>query len=150
MKVSANLINNSKKLRTAQTPWEAKLWKYLRGNRFHGFKFKRQVPVGSYIADFCCHPERLVIELDGGQHSEKEIESKDRAKTEYLNRERFKVIRFWNNEIDQNIEGALETIRDNLSPSLSPHFHPKTEYDFGGPRLGRGERPLSQNVIPKQ
>lgn len=122
MKIPGILIANSKKLRTGQTPWEAKLWKYLRGNRFYGFKFKRQVPIGPYIADFCCHPARLVIELDGGQHSERKVSEKDKQKEEYLKQENYRVLRFWNNELDQNLEGVLETIKANLSLNPSPRL----------------------------
>lgn len=122
MKINPGILKNSKRLRIGQTPWEAKLWKYLRGNRFYGFKFKRQVPIGPYIVDFCCHPARLVIELDGGQHGEQGVLNKDREKEEYLQQENYRLIRIWNNELEENLEGALETIKYNLSPSLSPHL----------------------------
>lgn len=125
MKVPSTLIKTAKQLRTAQTPWEAKLWRHLRGGRLGGLKFKRQVPIGPYIADFCCHPAKLIIELDGGQHSETAVEAKDKAKAEYFRREGYRVLRFWNNEVENNLDGVLETITLNLSPNLSP-------------RLGRG------------
>ena len=101
----------SEVLRKQLTPWEAKLWYYLRGRRFYGLKFKRQVPMGDYVIDFCCQEKRIVIELDGGQHSESQVSEKDRSKQAFLESQGYKVLRFWNNEIDSNIEGVLETIR---------------------------------------
>ncbi len=101
----------SRILRRQMTPWEAKLWYYLRSHRFYGFKFKRQVPMGDYVVDFCCQEKMLAIELDGGQHSKSEIYKKDQSKQKFLENKGYKVLRFWNNEIDSNIEGVLETIR---------------------------------------
>jgi very-short-patch-repair endonuclease len=106
-----DLTEVSKKLRRQTTPWEAKLWYYLRGHRFYDLKFKRQVPMGNYIVDFCCQEKKLVIELDGGQHSETLVADNDRLKQEFLERHFYKVLRFWNNEIDNNIEGVLEVVR---------------------------------------
>ncbi len=79
-----------------------------------GFKFKRQVPIGKYIADFCCHEKRLIIELDGGQHTEIGQINQDKEKESYLRKEKFKVLRFQNIDIDKNLEGVLETIRHSL------------------------------------
>ncbi len=76
-----------------------------------GFKFRRQQPIDSYIADFICFENRIVVEVDGGQHAiERE---KDVERDNYLSRHGFKVLRFWNNEVLQNIEGVLEVIREN-------------------------------------
>jgi very-short-patch-repair endonuclease len=86
-----------------------------------GFKFRRQVPIGPYIVDFVCHRAGLVIEADGGQHdldSEREV-----ARTEFLEREGYRVIRFWNNEILSNPEGvhtAIITALGEISPSPNP------------------------------
>lgn len=131
MKERQDLVEFTKRLRSYQTPWESKLWYHLRANRFYGLKFKRQVPIDKYIVDFCCQGKRLIIELDGGYHSESLVSETDLEKQSYLELKGYKVLRFWNNEIEENIEGVLETIRKNfqqsdLSPS-SPHH------------LGRGE-----------
>ncbi len=80
-----------------------------------GFKFKRQIPIGAYIVDFCCHLKRLVIELDGGQHFVEENIEKDAEKMRYLKKEKFKVLRFQNIDIDNNLQGVLETIRVSLT-----------------------------------
>ncbi len=112
--VPKQFIKLSRNLRREQTPWEAKLWYYLRNKRFCGLKFKRQFRMGDYIVDFYCASKKLVIELDGGQHNEKLIESEDRKRTEYLTKQGYKVLRFWNNDVEQNIEGVLETIRREI------------------------------------
>ncbi len=102
-------------LRKAMTPWEAKLWYYLRGNKFYGLKFKRQVPMGNYIVDFCCQEKKIVIELDGGQHTELEIMEKDKLKQEFLQDSRYVILRFQNIDVDKNIEGLLEEIRKAIT-----------------------------------
>ena len=104
-------LTNSRNLRKNQTPWEAKLWQHFRAGRFYGLKFKRQLQVGSYIFDFSCREKMLLIELDGGQHSERNISEKDRQKQIYAESQGYKVLRFWNNDLDNNLEGILETIR---------------------------------------
>src|SRR5437868_6239462 len=109
-----DLSTVSKMLRSKMTPWEAKLWYYLRGNRFYGYKFKRQVPMGEYVADFCCQEKKLIVELDGGQHNNLENKDADNKRQKYLETKGYKVIRFWNNEVDKNIQGVLEIIRVNL------------------------------------
>ena len=86
--------------------------------QMEGFKFRRQQPIDKYIVDFVCFENRVIIEVDGGQHSaEKDIE-----RDSYLKRHGFKVLRFWNNEVLTNISGVLEVIRkDCLShPPLNP------------------------------
>jgi len=119
--VTNNFINLSKTLRKEQTPWEAKLWYLLRGNRLNGLKFKRQVPIGKFIADFCCDEKALIIELDGGQHNETRALEADIERSEFLKSEGYTVLRFWNNELDSNIDGVLEAIRRATSLPTSPH-----------------------------
>jgi len=101
----------AKNLRIAQTPWEIKLWYYLRGGRMVGVKFKRQVPIGNYIIDFYAGDKKLAIELDGRGHTNVETHKKDIAKQEFLESLGIRVLRIWNNELDNNIEGVLEKIR---------------------------------------
>lgn len=114
MKLTENLLSNSRKLRKEQTPWENKLWYYLRRKQFQGLRFRRQFVIGYYIADFCCFEKKLIIELDGGQHNEKENQLNDTERTKVLEAQGYKVLRFWNNEIDNSIDGVLETILKNL------------------------------------
>jgi very-short-patch-repair endonuclease len=80
-----------------------------------GYKFRRQEPIGRYIVDFVCQEKLLIIEVDGGQHSvERE---RDKKRDNWLERQGYKVLRFWNNEVLINTEGILEVIRDHLTPS---------------------------------
>lgn len=110
MKVKEKFIYLSKNLRKTQNPWEIKLWQHLRAKRFNNLKFKRQVPMGNYIVDFSCDEKKLVIELDGGQHSV--AQSQDKIRDAFLRKEGYTVLRFWNNEIDNDIEAVLEKINE--------------------------------------
>jgi very-short-patch-repair endonuclease len=107
-------------LRSKPTEAEALLWQHLRARRFDGYKFRRQRPVGPYFADFACVEYGLVVELDGGQHSEQT--SYDLKRTALIEQAGFQVLRFWNNEILQNTEGVLLQIvqmLQTLTPTLS-------------------------------
>lgn len=104
-------LTNSRQLRKNQTPWESKLWQHLRAGRFYRLKFKRQVQIGNYIFDFSCREKILLIELDGGQHSELMVSEQDRVKQTYAESEGYKVLRFWNNDLTDNMQGVLETIK---------------------------------------
>lgn len=100
------LYNIARALRKNQTPQEKKLWNILKNRQFENLKFKRQVPFGKYIADFFCESQKLIIEIDGGQHNENENIIKDIERTKYFEKEGYRVIRFWNNEIDNNLDGV--------------------------------------------
>ena len=99
-------------LRGAQTDAEKALWKRLRARRCAGSKFRRQVPIGPFIADFCCLERRLIIELDGGQHIEQA--GSDAARTLYLQAQGFRVIRFWNPDVLRDPESILDQIKNFL------------------------------------
>lgn len=104
------------------TDTEQTLWYYLRGKRFLGYKFKRQVPIGNYIVDFLCTDNKTIIELDGSGHLEPIQIQHDNEREIYLKEKGYKVIRILNNELN-NIEGVLEYIRINIenpSPQPSP------------------------------
>jgi very-short-patch-repair endonuclease len=111
----------ARRLRREQTDVERKLWHALRDRRFHACKFRRQQPLGPYVVDFVCFEQRLVIELDGSQHAEPEQLAHDAARTEFLDRDGFRVLRFWNAELNENFEGVLEVIR--LAVESPPHPH---------------------------
>jgi len=104
--VRRTISPHAAQLRRDATDAEAALWLELRGRRLQGFKFKRQWTLGVYIVDFCCLERRLVVELDGGQHNE----ARDARRTAWLEGLGFRVIRFWNNDVLANLEGALHTI----------------------------------------
>jgi len=95
-------------LRADRTDVEARLWSRLRGSQLDGFKFRRQFPIDRYIADFACLDAKLVVELDGSQHADNPA---DAARTRVLEACGFHVIRFWNHQVNQELEGVLETIR---------------------------------------
>jgi very-short-patch-repair endonuclease len=102
-------------LRQTMTPHEVKLWRYLRSlKKERGWHFRRQAPLEGYIVDFVCYPARLVIEADGGQHNEEGHRADDATRDAHLEREGFTVLRFWNGDIDQNIDGVMRTIHDAL------------------------------------
>ena len=94
------------------TDAECVLWRQLRKRQILGFKFRRQHPLGRYIVDFACPDARLVIEIDGGQHIEQH--KYDKARTDWLSTQGYKVLRFWNNEIQENLDGVTETILREL------------------------------------
>jgi len=99
-------------LRKALTPAELKLWAYLRGGRLHGVKFRRQHAIGQYIPDFCAIKPRLIIELDGSQHAEQA--EYDAERTTFFESKGYRVLRFWNNDILNNIDDVLKVILNAL------------------------------------
>ena len=101
-----------KQLRSSQTDAEHRLWYYLRNRHSQGFKFRRQQIIQGYIVDFVCLKTKLVIELDGSQHTEQQ--TYDETRTQKLQKEGFRVLRFWNVEVFTNIEGVLAVIMNQL------------------------------------
>ena len=113
--------NKAKNLRKNSTEIENYLWKYLRNRQMEGFKFRRQQPIGKYIVDFVNFEKKIVVEVDGGQHAI--YKRKDKIRDEWLRKDGYEVLRFWDNEVLTNIEGVLEIIKENLlipSPWPSP------------------------------
>ena len=103
-------------LRKNMTEAEGKLWSALRDRRFEGFKFRRQVPIGRYIVDFVNFEKRLIIEVDGGQHSESAY---DAVRDAWLKSQGFRILRFWNVDIHQALDGSLLAILDALNQDPS-------------------------------
>ncbi len=114
MVIDPKIATIAKNLRKRTTEAENLLWRRLRGKQIEGFKFRRQEPIGSYIVDFVCFEKKIIVELDGSQHAQEVQKENDSERTEWLEKEGFKVLRFWNNEVSGNIEGVLETIRKGL------------------------------------
>jgi len=104
----------ARQLRKELTPAERKLWAALRGDQL-GVSFRRQHAIGPYIADFCCIKKKLVIELDGGQHLEQAEYDSDR--TAFLERQGYRVLRFWNNEVQTDMNGVIRSILFALEES---------------------------------
>jgi very-short-patch-repair endonuclease len=97
----------SRKLRNNSTEAEKKLWYFLRSYRKQGIKFRRQQPIGFYYPDFVCLEKKLVVELDGGQHFQSKS---DKIRDAWFKKEGFTVLRFWDNEVFENIEAVVEKI----------------------------------------
>jgi very-short-patch-repair endonuclease len=121
---------NARVLRRGMTDSERKLWSRLRMEQL-GVKFRRQHPVGNYIADFACLHPKLIVELDGSQHSQNV--AYDAARDEFFRLHGFAVLRFASNEPFQNLDGILTVIADKLS-------QPPSQPSPGG---GRSEHPRS-------
>jgi very-short-patch-repair endonuclease len=101
----------ARKLRSDMTHAERKLWFALRDRRLGGIKFRRQVPIGPYVADFVCFDVRLVIEVDGGQHAES---APDSTRDQWCAENGFRILRFWNNDVLQNAEGVSTALIGEL------------------------------------
>ena len=109
----------ARQLRRDQTDAEQRLWSKLRDRQLRGTKFRRQHPVGPFVADFCCPQRKLVVELDGGQHAE-EVAA-DHKRSRFLEEQGYRVLRFWNHDVLQNTEAVLERIAEalnDLTPAL--------------------------------
>jgi very-short-patch-repair endonuclease len=104
----SNAIRRARQFRREDTRAEARLWDALRAHRLGGWKWKRQVPWGPYFLDFICTEARLVVEVDGGQHSEQVVY--DQRRTAFLGRSGLRVLRFWNSEVLTNRDGVCLTI----------------------------------------
>ncbi|MBN9584661.1 MAG: DNA methylase [Afipia sp. 62-7] len=113
-----------RRLRRQQTDAERALWLRLRDRRLNGWKFKRQMQIDKFVADFCCADAKLVVELDGGQHAIQT--SQDAERTQVLSAMGYLVLRFWNNDVLTNMDGVLEDILATLPKHtpVPPHPNP--------------------------
>jgi very-short-patch-repair endonuclease len=125
-------LANSRHLRKEMTDSERKLWQHLRAGRLDGLKFRRQHPIPPYIADFCCIEKKLVVELDGSQHSQEA----DAARTRFLESQGWRVIRFWDNDVLLATEAVVEAIWNTIA---EPYPHPNPSPD------GRGAQAPSES-----
>jgi very-short-patch-repair endonuclease len=110
--------NRARWLRRDSTDAELKLWNRLRSRAIDRCKFVRQEPIGPFIVDFVCREKRLIIEVDGGQHA---TDRRDAARDEWLAEHRYRVLRFWNHDVVENIDGVLESIAAALGAEAPPH-----------------------------
>ena len=101
-----------RRLRREATNAERRLWSALRDRRLRGYRFRRQHPIGEFIADFACTRHLLIVEADGGQHADSED---DRRRTAWLEAQGWRVARFWNNDILANTEGVIQAVLTKLS-----------------------------------
>ena len=133
--------DRARKLRRNQTEAEGKLWYLLRNRRLAGYKFKRQVPIGPFIADFACAELELIVEADGGQHADQRAYDEKRSRR--LESDGWHVLRFWNNEILNNIEGVAETLLEAVRylENIPSPSKPDRASGFStlSPQAGRGK-----------
>jgi very-short-patch-repair endonuclease len=127
--------NISRRLRRNATMAEQRLWTRVRSRSLCGMKFVRQEPIGPYIVDLVCREQRLIIEVDGGQHADSQ---RDAVRDQWLCDHRYRVLRFWNNDVIRNIDGVLETIASALQAEGAPSFSPRLRGE------GRGEGAFPQ------
>ena len=104
----------ARRLRKRLTPQEVKLWVHLRSWRQRGFHFRRQAPRDDFIVDFVCLKHRVIVEVDGGQHNFDAHSQRDAKRDCHFVRNGYTVLRFWNNEVDRNLEGVLTLIDEVL------------------------------------
>ena len=108
-KTPQDLLIRAKSLRTNQTAAEANLWSRLRAGRFHGLKFRRQVPFSAdYVADFVCPSAKLIVEVDGSQHADQA--AYDALRTRFFEGQGYRVIRFWNNQVLGEMDAVLRAV----------------------------------------
>ena len=125
--ISPHTRANARRLRHEMTAQERKLWAHLRDlNHRLGLNFRRQAPVGRFVADFVDFGRKLAIEVDGGQHGGAE----DAARDAWFQSEGFALLRFWNNEVDGNLDGVMQVVLDALD--ASPHPQPLPTGGRGG------------------
>jgi len=122
----------ARSLRKNTTDTERLLWRTLRQFKQVGLHFRRQVPIGHYIADFACHRAKIIIELDGSQHGEDDRVKYDAERTAFLESRGYRVLRFWNGEVLADTKTVADFILAESSSRLSPHPEPL-------PALGEGE-----------
>ena len=123
----------ARRLRVNQTDAETVFWNRIRNRQIDGHKFVRQEPTAGYVCDFVCRERRLIVEVDGGQHSES---AADVLRDKRLQEEGYRVLRFWNNDVLGNLEGVLTVIADRLQSGVLPPSQPS-------PGGGRSEHPRS-------
>ena len=139
MQDKPRLLSHARQMRHAPTEAESMLWRHLRAGRLAAFKFKRQKPIGGFIVDFVCFAQKLVIEVDGGQHVE--MQPRGEARTAWLQAQGFQVLRFWNHDVLQRRNQVLEEILRRLEAQKTRQDPPLPLWERSPrPRGGRGER----------
>jgi very-short-patch-repair endonuclease len=134
--------NKARRLLRNATIAEQRLWYRLRSRSLYGMKFVRQEPIGPYIVDFVCRERRLIIEVDGRQHAESE---RDLVRDRWLRDHKYRILRFWNNDVIQNTDGVLEAIAEVLGAAPSPRLPSgRLRPSSTGYGEGRGEGALPQ------
>jgi very-short-patch-repair endonuclease len=139
---SPEFLSRVRQLRHNTTDAEQYMWSILRDRQMEGFKFRRQHPIAPYVVDFFSHEAGLIIELDGGQHNEHGAHAKDVARTHFLEGKGYKVLRFWNNDVLEDMEGVFDVISQTLA-AVVPHPNPLP----GGEGSGRHDAVNAQRRV---
>jgi very-short-patch-repair endonuclease len=116
----ARVIQQARRLRKVATRHEKRLWWHLRDRKLGGLKFRRQVPIGDRIVDFFCAEAHLAVELDGSGHCRHFTEMSDLDRAIELHEKGVRIIRFYNSQVDENLDGVLNAILDAADPEKSP------------------------------
>jgi very-short-patch-repair endonuclease len=135
-KNSPETLDFARDQRSHPTRAETAFWHAVRSRRFNGLKFKRQMAIGPFIADFCCFEHRLIVELDGEPHETAEAKARDAARTAFLRREGYRVLRFPNERVLGNLEFVLREMAEVLDLAGRPSSDPASP----GHLLPRGEK----------
>jgi very-short-patch-repair endonuclease len=122
------------RLRRERTDAEDRFWQAVRNRQLDGFKIRFQHSIGRFVVDFACIEARLIVEIDGGQHSEE----KDASRTAFLKGEGYRVIRFWNNDVLTNLAGVLEAVHTELVAGVEEEEKKKKTLTQPSPASGRG------------
>jgi very-short-patch-repair endonuclease len=130
---SKDTLSKAKELRRDLTDAERKLWSVILNRQLDGAKFRRQQPIGPFVADFVCQERHLIVEADGGQHDDN---AKDARRTAFLESKGYRVLRFWNNDILTNLNGVAEAI----STALSDPHPARVTRESPSPSRGEGFR----------
>ena len=109
-------------MRQAMTPAEARLWSHLRKPGIAGLRFRRQVPIGPYLVDFLCPQRRLIVEADGGQHADDKDAAADRRRDSWLMTQGYTIVRVWNHDVRDNIDGVCAAIATAASKEPPPEI----------------------------
>ena len=117
-RTTPKIFHRAKALRRALTPAERKLWAYLRNHQLNGLGFRRQHALGQFIVDFCCPERKGIVEVDGHSHANQT--EYDTARTKWLESRGWRVLRFTNRDVAQNVEGVLKAIAEALDPHPNP------------------------------
>jgi len=147
---SAGASARARNLRRDMTDAEKQLWQMLRSKQTEGYRFRRQVPIGGFIADFVCHAARLIVEIDGGQHDPSS--TAEASRTRFLEAEGYRVLRFWNNEVMDNPDGVRAAIAESLQRVTSTRIEPVTPtptlpHRGGGPEATTTEDPADSRQL---
>lgn len=141
-------IDSARRLRSTMTDEERILWSQLWRIPLEGTHFRRQAVLGRFYPDFVSHRLKLVIELDGVQHSDRDAMSRDAVRDRWIEEQGYRVLRFWNHEVLQELDSVLDTIYaavDERRKALPPHPTPALRAD--PPHRGEGKEPLMPDLL---